>query len=75
MPECRSCHAPVVWGTTTSGKLQPLDLEPTADGNCLLNPDGTITVIGPLELLLHEHGQLRMPHHATCPDAATWKRS
>jgi hypothetical protein len=74
MPECRSCRAPVVWGTTAAGKLQPLDAAPTPDGNCLLNADGTIIVVGPLEQAIGEHGPLRMPHHATCPDAASWKR-
>lgn len=75
MPECRSCHAPIVWGVTRNGTPMPLDAEPTPDGNVLLQ--GKVAdVLGPLELVAHdrEARPLRMPHHATCPDASMWMR-
>lgn len=57
---CRSCGAPIVWGTwATSGKPCPLDAAPTADGRLAL-------VAGKI----HHHGGGAGPrytsHFATC---------
>lgn len=67
--ECRSCQAPIIWVRTTAGRRMPLDAQPTAQGNVVLR-DGVATVLsGPAP-----DGNGRMPHHATCPDAAQWRR-
>jgi hypothetical protein len=78
---CRSCAAPITWAVTPGGKAIPLDAEPTAEGNVRVvieQPHGTVRayVLGPLDVLLldpPEQAALRMPHHATCPDADAWR--
>ena len=30
LSECRSCHAPIVWTTTSNGKRMPVDADPIA---------------------------------------------
>ncbi|MEU9199439.1 hypothetical protein [Streptomyces sp. NPDC048332] len=68
---CRRCHAPICWAlTTANGKRQPLDAEPTAEGNvaAMQGPDGllyvrSVTVARP-EIRPGEWQA--MPHHATC---------
>ena len=67
---CRSasCRAPIVWCRTTAGALMPLDPAPTDDGNVEII-DGLAVVHGQTPMV---HGQLYMPHFATCPDAASW---
>lgn len=76
MAQCRSCNAEIVWGTTRNGVAMPLDAEPTDEGNALLYDGGVIDVLGPLELSSHDRDAqpLRLPHHASCPDAEMWKR-
>jgi hypothetical protein len=63
--------------TRAKGVLMPLDLDPTPDGNALLHDDGTIDVLGPMELLIHDHAAapLRLPHHAHCPDVELFHKS
>lgn len=68
--KCRSCGAPVIWAThVTTGKLTPLDAEPTPDGSWhtseQLNLSGDVIVT-------YEHGDAggHRSHFATCPDAA-----
>lgn len=74
MTQCRSCHAAIAWVKTVTGANMPLDLSPTADGNVVLNARGEAEVLGPLELLALPAGTVRRtPHHATCPDAASWR--
>lgn len=76
MSECRSCHAPILWGTTRNGVNMPLDAEPSAAGNAILHDNRIIDVLGPLEIMLHNRDEqpLRLPHHVTCPDGDTWRR-
>lgn len=77
---CRSCGAEIIWALTVNGIPMPVDASPTADGNCVLTPAPggrvTVEVLGPLDLALagDDHPPLRMAHHATCPDADTWRR-
>lgn len=77
--QCRSCQAPVVWATTENGKPMPVDADAHPDGNVLLRTrDGAwqAVVLGPLERIEQERvHRLHMAHHATCPDADTWRRS
>lgn len=84
MSRCRSCRADVMWAQTTAGKAMPLDPDPTPLGNVQVQTVRTAervttlaTVLGPLEVEALDgeaRGKLRMPHHATCPDADRWRR-
>lgn len=73
--QCRSCDAPIVWARTVNGKSMPVDPEPTEGGNVELIPEPTGSAVRAIV-----HGQpplgappLHMPHHATCPDADSWR--
>ncbi len=55
----------------------PLDAAPTPEGNVRI-ADGLAHVLGPLDtaaMTERERAELRMSHHATCPDAGDWKRT
>jgi hypothetical protein len=77
---CRGkhCDAPIIWAITTAGKFMPVDAEPTPDGNVELSAEWP--ALGHPSALVHAQppldpdAVLRLPHHATCPDAAEWKR-
>lgn len=76
---CRShtCQAPLLWIiTTNTGSRMPLDAEPNPDGNVDVLPAvpgqprmGTVHSQPPLMV----EGELHMPHHATCPDAESYR--
>lgn len=82
---CRSCKAPMLWVTLPSGKRNPLDAEPSPDGNILLlelqdrggRPWRLATVVQNDDLLA-EARELGVPlyrsHFATCPDAEEHRR-
>lgn len=60
---------------TPAGKAMPLDQDPTPEGNVQVR-DGLAYVLGPLDvaaLTIADRMALRMPHHATCPNAGDWK--
>ncbi|MFC9247780.1 hypothetical protein ACFT7S_28340 [Streptomyces sp. NPDC057136] len=68
---CTGCRARICWAlTTANGRRQPIDAEPTADGNLAVmqGPDGLLYV----RSLTKDHPAPRagewqaMPHHATC---------
>jgi hypothetical protein len=62
MPMCRTCSAPVMWATTTTGKAIPLNPEPRPGGNIDLR-DGVAHVVKP-------DGQARYTSHfSDCPQA------
>lgn len=72
MSTCRACSSPIRWARTVNGRAIPLDQEPTADGNVILDGD-TAHVIGntgtvPFELAHLADEDRWMPHHATCPN-------
>jgi hypothetical protein len=63
----------VLWAQHAStGRWAPLDAEPNPAGNLALRADGRAEVVGPPSLLDPDPTRF-MPHHATCPDAATWR--
>lgn len=77
MTNCRSCAAQIEFVRTVAGRTMPLDAAPTPEGNVRII-DGLAHVLGPLDtavLTEAERAELRMPHHATCPDAGEWKRT
>lgn len=75
---CRSCAARMLWATTPSGKANPLDVEPSSEGNVLLMApfnvrvgDSALAVTLSGDALEWARGlglQLRTSHFATCPD-------
>lgn len=71
MNRCRACSKPIRWARTAANDRPiPLDLEPTDDGNVVLEGDRA-HVLGkggalPLELAHLAEEPRYMPHHATC---------
>lgn len=68
---CRSCGAPVVWARHGTGRLAPFDAQPQPHGEWLLVEDGKGELVATRRttpILAH------VPHHATCPQAADWRR-
>lgn len=73
LTRCQSCRARIEFVKTERGRAMPLDVDPTPDGNVEIR-DGIAHVLGPLEKeLVEDPSRLRMPHHATCPDAHRWR--
>ncbi len=79
---CRSCRAPITWhttrtttGTSTAGRLMPVNVGPDPAGNVRIHPDGTASVVGATIDLFDptDTGERHMPHWATCPSADEWK--
>lgn len=69
----KDCGAQIVWAKTVKGKLMPVDLEPSPDGNVeLAFEDGRMVARVHAQPILGV--ELRMPHHATCPNAADFRR-
>lgn len=69
---CKSCGAQVVWAVTSTGKRMPVDVEPAAMGNVLLEAR---TVGAPLAVVWA--GPVaggRLSHFSTCPDAKVYRR-
>jgi hypothetical protein len=79
---CRSesCRAPIIWACTVNGELMPVDAEPDPLGNVELVPPApcgaapTAVVHAPDQPLMFGT-ELRLPHFATCPDAARWRKA
>lgn len=72
MPKCRSCNAEIVWAKNEkTGKLAPLDAEPSADGNIRLGPDGTYEIVVPS---YRPRTNLHTSHFATCPGAGKHRK-
>lgn len=74
MSRCRSCDAEVRWARTSAGKRMPLDAEPDPNGNVELVGEGMMEVAVVHSQQSMGAGVRYMPHHATCPDAAEWRR-
>ena len=71
MATCRSCNAPIEWGTSdTTGKPIPLDLAPSPTGNLSI-VNGRVRAYGSDDARVHR--ERRVSHFATCPDAADWR--
>lgn len=80
MSACRSCGAAILWARTKNGKAMPLDAEPTPEGNVVLTGEVVPSARGAVPICEVLAGPdlfgapLRMPHHATCPQADKWRR-
>lgn len=80
MPEtarCSSCGHPIRWATMASGKANPLDALPVADGNVAAHLD-TNGVLRARVLKAGEepgaHERRGVSHFTTCPRAADHRR-
>lgn len=79
---CKSCKAPMRWAVTATGRRMPIDSEPNANGNIVLEvlpaphgPTGAkvrALVIGPNDRVTQGVLQFRS-HFATCSDAARFR--
>ena len=74
--ECEACGAFMLFAVTPQGRRQVVDYRPSAEGNILvLQPSGwgdllSIVLSGDgLERARQRQMDLRLDHHATCPDA------
>jgi len=73
MPECRSCHATIIFAThPRTGRAMPINVNPDpVAGNILLDfDDGNHQVLGPddAELARAEGAKLHLSHFVTCPN-------
>lgn len=76
---CKSCGAPIIWCTTTSGKKMPVDAETSAEGNIWVASDYTASVLSRSEIERaftpeERANELRHSHFTTCKDAAKFRR-
>lgn len=65
---CRSCHEPIIWALSLTGKRMPVDVEPTETGNLILSshrPDPIVTVAS--KTGRYSGQKLYRSHFATCP--------
>jgi hypothetical protein len=69
MSQCRSCHAPVFWVLTETGKRMPLDADPVSGGKMILYDNNTRARVAKNG----EPGPRYMPHFATCPQVDDWR--
>lgn len=76
---CQSCGARIIFAITTNATAMPIDVEPNPDGNVTLvagpiSPHATVHPKGGQVDLFGQADTRYMPHHATCPDADSWRR-
>lgn len=72
---CRACKAEVVWAKNAdTGSTQIVDAAPSPRGNILVfvTPAGTMCRVIPKDE--QEGLELRLDHHATCPEAQRFRR-
>lgn len=79
MSKCASCGADIVWARSSSGRKIPVDVDPDASGNVLLEDrDGDVFAVIVSSLRAsnsQETGHvLRTSHFQTCPQAKWWRR-
>jgi hypothetical protein len=76
---CRSCRKPIQWAVTEKGRRMPIDVEPAADGNIVLQVRGRF--MPPLAIvrgavLIDDNNEKRYKSHfATCPNAAQHRKN
>lgn len=70
---CRGCGRPVIWAITENGKRMPVDPDPVPGGNVELVQvsDRTHAIV---RTTPSKFAGLRMPHHATCPNVADFRK-
>lgn len=76
---CSSCKSPIRWVKMESGKRNPLDAEPTAKGNVIVEGGagqerGVVLSGDELAHARETREPLYLSHFASCPYAATHRR-
>lgn len=69
---CRACGAEIIWCKTRKARRIPVDAQPAAGGNVVIEVGARATVLNKddaADLASSPGVPLRWPHHATCP---TW---
>ena len=66
MAECKSCHAPVTWAETVTGKAAPFEID--ARGEWVI-VEGKARKMGPGDVPPYFTS-----HFATCKQASQWRR-
>lgn len=80
---CRSCGAPITWATTREKKSRiPLDADPVGEkGVYDLEPSrevpgqGWVRFASVVPAAERAGRNLYNPHHMTCPQGKSWRRS
>jgi hypothetical protein len=74
--QCKSCKRPIIWAVTEKDRRIPLDPEPVANGNILLQTRGNFLLpIAQVRFAVQLDQPLRyQSHFATCPNAAQHRR-
>jgi hypothetical protein len=73
MATCSSCRAPIFWAKSAStGKPMPIDAEPVDNGNLAIDA-GKAFLLNAEQRAAYRGPRYRS-HHASCPDAAKWRR-
>lgn len=73
MPTCRGCGAKIEWVETPAGKRMPVDAEPTADGNIVIDENGIAHVLPKEDAAAHPD-KLYRSHFSSRPNAAGHRR-
>ncbi len=72
---CRSCNAAILWVETVNGRKMPLDPEPVADGNMVVEPDGRMRTVKKADANAIPFETPRYKSHfATCKFAASHRK-
>lgn len=80
--KCKSCGAAILWVISIKGTSQPLDFEPNEKGNLVVDAK---RIVRDGHVVIEDHARrydelfdfgcdVFMPHHATCPQAAKWRK-
>jgi hypothetical protein len=78
MTACRSCGAKIFFALTTKGKRMPLDNDPVADGNLVIeaSPEGLgeMPLVRPYDAGVDGETVRRfVSHFSSCPSASRWR--
>lgn len=71
MSTCRSCGAPIRWVKTAKGRSMPIDSEPVANGNVIIDSSGNAVVVGSANVI--PDTDRFTSHFTTCPQADEWR--
>jgi hypothetical protein len=75
---CRSCGAEIFWSRNeTAGRAMPVDAAESPDGNVVLVDRGGAVISRVLRAGEEPRPgeKRRRPHHMTCPDAPSWRKT
>lgn len=60
--------------TAATGKEMPVNPDPDAEGNVIIDDEGLAFVLKPGQEPLDQKAKRYMPHFATCPEADRFRR-